>query len=95
MPQMNKGGKYIFGSLKFDKRKDYQILKISYKGRKYGRLTLKDNGVYLSPSLMQTLNIKVGDKLLAIRSSDIAFTLGAKGALIQKAHEDTGEIEVF
>ena len=28
MPQMNKGGKYIFGSLKFDKRKDYQILKI-------------------------------------------------------------------
>ena len=95
MPQMNKGGKYIFGSLKFDKRKDYQILKISYKGRKYGRLTLKDNGVYLSPSLMQTLDIKVGDKLLAIRSSDIAFTLGAKGALIQKAHEYTGEIEVF
>ena len=31
----------------------------------------------------------------AIRSSDIAFTLGAKGALIQKAHEYTGEIEVF
>ncbi|MFC2387551.1 hypothetical protein [Treponema socranskii] len=68
---------------------------ISYKGRKYGRLTLKDNGVYLSPSLMQTLNIKVGDKLLAIRSSDIAFTVGAKGALIQKAHEYTGEIAVF
>ena len=68
---------------------------ISYKGRKYGRLILKDNGVHLSPSLMQTLNIKVGDKLLAIRSSDIAFTLGAKGALIQKAHEYTGEIEVF
>ena len=95
MPQMNKGGKYIFGSLKFDKRKDYQILKISYKGRKYGRLTLKDNGVHLSSSLMQTLNIKAGDKLLAIRSSDIAFTLGAKGALIQKAHEYTGEIEVL
>ena len=68
---------------------------ISYKGRKYGWLTLKDNGVHLSSSLMQTLNIKVGDKLLAIRSSDIAFTLGAKGALIQKAHEYTGEIEVF
>ena len=33
--------------------------------------------------------------LLAIRSSDIAFTLGAKGPLIQKAHEYTGEIEVF
>ena len=44
---------------------------------------------------MRTLNIKAGDKLLAIRSSDIAFTLGAKGALIQKALEYTGEIAVF
>ena len=68
---------------------------ISYKGRKYGLLTLKNNGVHLSPSLMQTLDIKVGDKLLAIRSSDIAFTLGAKGALIQKAHEYKGKIAIF
>ncbi|MGP1602219.1 hypothetical protein [Treponema sp.] len=68
---------------------------ISYKGRKYGLLTLKNNGVHLSRSLMQTLDIKVGDKLLAIRSSDIAFTLGAKGALIQKAHEYKGEIAIF
>ncbi|QTQ15210.1 hypothetical protein HRQ91_11325 [Treponema parvum] len=68
---------------------------ISYKGIKYGWLTLKDNGVRLSNSLMQTLDIKVGDKLLAIRSSDIAFTMGAKGTLIQKAHQYKGEIEVF
>lgn len=54
---------------------------ISYKGRKYGWLSLKDNGVYISPSLMQTLDIKSGDKLLAIRSSNIAFTMGAKGSL--------------
>ena len=68
---------------------------ISYKGRKYGWLTLKDNGVYISPSLMQTLDIKIGDKLLAIRSSDIAFTMGAKGSLIQKAYAYKGVIEVF
>ena len=68
---------------------------ISYKGRKYGWLTLKDNGVCLSASLMQMLDIKTGDKLLAIRSSNIAFTMGAKGSLIQKANEYTGEIEVF
>ena len=68
---------------------------ISYKGRKYGWLTLKDNGVRLSESLMQMLDIKTGDKLLAIRSSNIAFTMGAKGSLIQKANEYTGEIEVF
>ena len=54
---------------------------ISYKGRKYGWLTLKDNGVRLSESLMQMLDIKTGDKLLAIRSSDIAFTMGAKDSL--------------
>ena len=54
---------------------------ISYKGRKYGWLTLKDNGVRLSESLMQMLDIKTGDKLLAIRSSNIAFTMGAKGSL--------------
>ena len=54
---------------------------ISYKGRKYGWLTLKDNGVHLSESLMQMLDIKTGDKLLAIRSSNIAFTMGAKGSL--------------
>ena len=68
---------------------------ISYKGRKYGWLTLKDNGVRLSESLMQMLDIKTGDKLLAIRSSNIAFTMGAKGSLIEKANEYTGEIEVF
>lgn len=68
---------------------------ISYKGRKYGWLTLKDNGVHLSESLMQMLDIKTRDKLLAIRSSNIAFTMGAKGSLIQKANEYTGEIEVF
>ena len=68
---------------------------ISYKGRKYGWLTLKDNGVRLSESLMQMLDIKTGDKLLAIRSSNIAFTMGAKGSLVQKANEYTGEIEVF
>lgn len=68
---------------------------IAYKGRKYGWLTLKNNGVHLSTFLMQTLDIKAGDKLLAIRSSNIAFTLGAKGALIQKANDFKGEINVF
>ena len=68
---------------------------ISYKGRKYSWLTLKNGGVRLSDSLMQTLDIKTGDKLLAIRSSDIAFTLGVRGTLIQKAREYSGEIEVF
>ena len=68
---------------------------IAYKGRKYGWLALKENTVYLSDDLMKMLEIKVGDKLLAIRSSDIAFTMGVKGRLIEKANGYRGIIEEF
>lgn len=44
---------------------------------------------------MKCLNVKVGDKLLVIRSSDIAFTMGAKGILIDKANAYEGIIEEF
>ena len=68
---------------------------ITYKGRKYGWLALNKSAVYLSDDLMKMLEIKVGDKLLAIRSSDIAFTMGVKGSLIEKANYYQGIIEEF
>lgn len=68
---------------------------ISYKGRKYGWLTLKDDSVYLSSLLMKDLEIEVGDRLLSIRSSDIAFTMGVKGHLIDKAKSYMGKIELY
>lgn len=68
---------------------------ISYKGRKYGWLTLKDNSIHLSTPLMKDLEIKVGDRLLSIRSSDIAFTMGARGSLIDKANSYKGQIEIY
>ena len=68
---------------------------ITYKGRKYGWLVLNKSAVYLSDDLMKMLEIKVGDKLLAIRSSDIAFTMGVKGRLIEKANGYQGIIEEF
>ena len=68
---------------------------IAYKGRKYCWLALKENTVYLSDDLMKMLEIKVGDKLLAIRSSDIAFTMGFRGSLIDKANNFNGRIEMF
>ena len=68
---------------------------ISYKGRKYGWLKLKDNSIHLSDNLMKILDIKTGDKLLAIRSSNIAFTMGARGSLIDKANSYKGKIEVY
>lgn len=154
MPQMTKGGKYIFGWSKIGQNgeltfptmavKEYNLQKetyiyivsgskqtggfcvmtdpllshsklknilkenssladrslsegelIAYKGRKYGWLSLKENTVYLSNDLMKMLEIKVGDKLLAIRSSDIAFTMGVKGSLIEKANGYRGIIEEF
>ena len=68
---------------------------LSYKGRKYGYLSYKNNFVKLTEPLMQILNIKIGDKLLSIRSSDIAFTMGHKGVLIEKALAYDGEIKIF
>ena len=44
---------------------------------------------------METLDINIGDKLLSIRSSDIAFCMGQKGELIEKAKSYQGEILVY
>ena len=68
---------------------------IAYKGRKYGWIALNKSEVYLSDDLMKMLEIKVGDKLLAIRSSDIAFTMGFRGSLIDKANNFKEKIETF
>ncbi|AGT43376.1 hypothetical protein [Treponema pedis] len=68
---------------------------ISYKGRKYGRLALKDNGIRLSAALLHALELTAGDALLCIRSSNIAFTMGVKGSLIDKARAYPGEIPMY
>ena len=44
---------------------------------------------------MAFLNITPGMKLLSIRSSDIAFTMGAKGPLLEKAKNYEGSIPQF
>ncbi len=68
---------------------------ISYKGRKYGWLRIKNNSVYIPKSLMINFEMKIGDKLLSIRSSNIAFTMGIKGALIDRANLYSGVIETY
>ena len=45
--------------------------------------------------MMKTLDIDIGDKLLSIRSSDIAFCMGQKGELIERAKNYQGEIVVY
>ena len=41
------------------------------------------------------LQLRPGMSLLSIRSSDIAFTMGAKGPLLEKAENFDGEIPQF
>ena len=45
--------------------------------------------------IQQRFNLKPEMRLLSIRSSDIAFTMGAKGLLLEKAVNFDGEIPLF
>ena len=155
MPQLNKGGKFIFGFsviqpdlsvkfppqtlLEYDITKDgkviiftgskvtggfcatnYSLLSnsklghilkdctalgdcslpegefIQYKGRSYTWLHIDDSGlVKLTPKIMDKLQLHSGAELLSIRSSNIAFTMGAKGPLFERAYSFNGEIERY
>ena len=44
---------------------------------------------------MTFLHLKTGMQLLCIRSSDIAFTMGAKGPLLEKADQFEDEIPLY
>jgi len=69
---------------------------VKYKGRKYCWCNIMGNGIiHFTAKMINELEIKVGTKLLSIRSSDIAFTMGAKGPLIEKAKEYTGNIQIY
>ncbi len=145
MPQMNKGGKFIFGKsllrengiLQFPKQaiEEYDItvegkvylftgskstggfcvtrkgllkpsklghiltdtpeLKeytaeqgafIKYKGRSYAWVDISNDGqIAMTDEMMKSLKIELGMKLLSIRSSDIAFTMGAYGRLVEES----------
>ena len=62
MPQMNKGGKFVFGES-----------------------IIRSDG-------MELLEPEPGMRLLSVRSSNIAFTMGAKGPLLEKAANYEGMI---
>jgi len=66
---------------------------VPYKGRAYCWLPITPEGVLTLPeALLAGLGLCVGMALLAIRSSDIAFTMGAKGPLLERAAAYPGEI---
>ena len=45
--------------------------------------------------MLTFLHLRPEMRLLSIRSSDIAFTMGAKGPLLEKAAQFDGEIPLF
>lgn len=69
---------------------------IPYKGRRYGWLSVSREGwLLLTGPLLRELDLNVGVELLCIRSSDIAFTLGARGPLLERAKNYSDEIPVY
>jgi len=69
---------------------------IKYKGRWYCWLPISMGGkIQLNEGIMSFFEISPNMELLSIRSSDIAFTMGAKGPLLKKAKKYKGEMPVF
>ena len=69
---------------------------IAYKGRYYCWTNISKEGqLVLSTNMMNFLKIKSKMQLLSIRSSDIAFTMGVKGPLLEKAERYEGEIPLY
>lgn len=69
---------------------------ISYKGRSYCWVEVSKSGkIILTKEMMDFLQIEHGMYLLSIRSSDIAFTMGAKGPLLERAENFNGEIKEY
>ena len=69
---------------------------LKYKGRSYCWIDISEQGViHLTAEMMDFLNIRPNMQLLSIRSSDIAFTMGAKGPLMDKADNYEGEIPLY
>jgi bifunctional DNA-binding transcriptional regulator/antitoxin component of YhaV-PrlF toxin-antitoxin module len=64
------------------------------RGRVYCRLPLDDRSFRLTAGAMEGFGVKTGDRLLSIRSSDIAIGMAVKGPLIERA-EKHPEIKDF
>ena len=69
---------------------------LPYKGRFYCWTVISESGeIGLTEEMMKFLRLKPQMQLLSIRSSNIAFTMGAKGPLWEKVKRFDGEIPLF
>lgn len=79
--------------------RDYQTAEgafAPYKRRSYCWARISEQGLLrLNRDMLRFLGLELGMELLSIRSSDIAFTMGAKGPLLDKPEAYDGTIEVY
>lgn len=69
---------------------------VACKGRHYCWLWISQEGQIILPrETLEFLHLEEGMELLSIRSSNIAFTMGAKGPLLEMAAGYKGDIELF
>ncbi len=69
---------------------------VRHKGRQYCWVPVTPSGLLkLDPTMLKVFELQDGDRLIAIRSSNLAFTMGARGRLIERVHQYQGEIEEF
>ena len=54
-----------------------------------------DGKLVLTDEMLSFLKLDIGMKLLSIRSSDIAFTMGAYGRLMDESMKHENEIPVY
>ena len=81
------------------KLRDYKLDEgelIIYKERNYCWASINDKGLLkLNEKILKVFSLKIGDKLLSIRGSDIAFVMGLKGLIIEAANNYKGKIESY
>lgn len=79
--------------------KDYSVSQgsfIKYKGRSYAWIEISTDGkIVLNDEMISFLKLDIGMRLLSIRSSDIAFTMGAYGRLMDESMKHENEISVY
>ncbi len=69
---------------------------IKYKGRFYTWVEISIDGkILLTNEMREFLKVEVGMRLLSIRSSDIAFTMGAYGRLVEESMKHEAVISVY
>jgi uncharacterized ubiquitin-like protein YukD len=69
---------------------------VKYKGRLYCWIKISEAGCFkVNDEILKGYSLKKGDRLLAIRGSNLAIGMGVTGPLIELANNYQGKIESF